>query len=117
MSDTKALKARIDILDVLKKFGAKMRIGAAWDDEVAVFCPFCEDGQSHKPAARANNLKGLYYCYHCGFGGDIISLVQRHLDDQKGESTDLWGSYTSSFEDTLAWLEENFPDEESPWTS
>jgi len=105
MSDVKKLKSRVDIVDLLFKIGGS----GGWaqpnfaDEEVQVFCPFCEDRHSHKPAGRANELKQLYFCFNCGTGGDVIHLARRHLTDTRGEEV--------TFGDTLAWLEETFPED------
>lgn len=86
-------KDSVDILDVLVKAGA--RIGNAnarhgwWDDEVSVFCPFCEDFASRRPAGRANTTKQLYHCWACGFGGDVITIARKYLatpDDLDGKA-------------------------------
>lgn len=77
-------KARVDILEVLVKVGARVhssRKHGWWDDEVAVFCPFCEDASSRKPAGRANTTKQVYHCWACGFGGDAVSIARKYLDD------------------------------------
>jgi hypothetical protein len=120
------LKARIDILEVLEKIGAMSKIPESWDDEVAVWCPFCDDKDSRKPAARANPVKGLYFCYKCSFGGSIIDIAQRHLQDQAQKTptydpdAHIWGSYTdASIGRAVEWLESNWPppkeEEDDPW--
>lgn len=119
MSDLKELKRRIDIVDILKKIGARTRITDDWADEVQVWCPFCDDSVSHKPAASANMMKGLYFCYSCGFGGSIIDIAVRHLQDNASEDT-VFGSYSTGISGAVEWLEENWPapeDEDDSWTS
>ena len=110
-TDTKAMKARIDIVDLLVKIGARVEgTSAFFNEEVSVYCPFCSDGTSRKLAGRANPLKGLYHCWSCGFGGDIFDVVRRYLWEDDG-------SYTP-FEDSVMWLEEAFPAEggdDNPW--
>jgi DNA primase len=99
------LKARTNIVTVLEKLGARTQFSKGWDDEVYVYCPFCEDATSSKPAGRANPLKGLYFCFSCGFGADVIKLVQEHEGMEFGEA--------------IAYLEELFPPggDENPWTT
>ena len=118
MSETlQQMKARIDILEVLEKIGAKTKFQEAWDDEVAVWCPFCDDAGSAKPAARANPLKGLYFCYKCSLGGSIIDIVMAY-QQAEAQSHDVWGAY-SSIETAVAWLQERWPppveEEDDPW--
>ena len=68
-----------DILEVLDFFGAEYAGGDHhwFADEVEVYCPFCEDAHSHRPAGRVNPLKNVYYCFACGAGGGPASLVDR----------------------------------------
>jgi DNA primase len=114
MTDTKALKARVSILDVLLQVGGRIQTKAFnFDDEVPVWCPFCSDHDSRKPAGRANDVKGVYHCFACGFGGDVIDIARRYL----GEDDEAWGAYPASFETAIEWLEKTFPDQDDPWTS
>ncbi len=96
------LKSRIDIIDVLEKLGARFeeRSWAGWDDEFPVYCPFCEDIDSRKPAGRANVLKNLYFCFNCGVGGDIISITQEHIKRAD--------RLPATFNDAVSWLTETF---------
>jgi len=115
MADLRDLKARANILDVLDRIGARTKMPESWDDEVPVWCPFCADAGSNKPAARANPLKGLYFCYACGFGGDVISVVRRYLER---DGYGVWGTY-SAFDVAVKWLEQYYPAEEEaddPWS-
>jgi len=98
------VRARADLLEVLEEMGARWQIGQNWDTETMVFCPFCDDKDSKKPAGRANQLKGLYFCFNCGTGGDVIKLVQIDLE--------------LGFDDALDWLDKKFPKEgerANPW--
>lgn len=122
MSDLRALKERIDITEVLKKIGARIQMADRWDDEVKVWCPFCDDAGSHKPAASANLMEGLYYCYKCGFGGSVIDVAMKHLEQQSQRTVadPLWGNYGFTVSDAVAWLELNWPNpttEDDPWSS
>ncbi len=76
MIDTKKLKQEVDILQVLEYIGARFGGGAVWEDELGVFCPFCEDRDSRRAAGRANIIKQLYHCFNCDVGGDVITLVK-----------------------------------------
>ena len=98
------VKARADILTVLEELGAKVAPEGGWDEEVRVFCPFCVDLNSKKPAGRANSLRGLYFCFACGTGGDVIKLVMI------GKGLD--------FTAALHWLDAKFPGQaEDPWST
>jgi len=94
-------KNSVDILDVLVKIGG--RVGYArghgwWDDEVPVWCPFCEDQSSRKPAGRANTTKQVYHCWACGFGGDVITIAKKHLG--------FAGPGSHAYSAAVKWLEE-----------
>lgn len=101
-----AIRARSDILQILEEAGGRIQMGRSWEDEVQVFCPFCEDAASKKPAGRANTLKGLYFCFSCGFGGDAIKLIR-----------EIRGL---TFVEALEYLDWLFPEEgerDEPWTT
>jgi DNA primase len=101
-------KARVNVVDVLDKLGARWPTDAwgnnAWDDETAFFCPFCEDLTSDKAAGRANELKGLWHCFACGSGGDIFNAVRQ--------------ARGVKFDEALQWVLDQFPEEVTefdPW--
>ena len=103
MTDVKELKARIDITELLLELGARVEFPDSWDDEIRVYCPFCSDRDSNKPAGRASQLKQVYHCFACGIGGDIISLAGQHL----GDGADI------TFKQILEWLDGTFPAEQA----
>jgi hypothetical protein len=118
VSDLSELKARIDIIDVLEAIGAELEMQDAWDDEVLVKCPFCEDKDSHDPAASANSVKGLYFCHQCGFGGTIIDVAMAYIYKDR-PADPVFGKFKATIPEAVAWLEANWPapEEESdgPW--
>lgn len=70
-----------DILKVLDFFGARYSEWGSWisyNDEIEVYCPFCEDKDSRKPAGRVNVLKNVYFCFACGAGGSPRTLLDRY---------------------------------------
>ena len=72
------------ITEVLDLFGARWgsndQFGYSWGDEIEVFCPFCEDRESRKPAGRVNVLKNVYFCFSCGAGGSPRMLLDLYTD-------------------------------------
>lgn len=100
-------KARVNVVDVLEKLGARFSTDEwhrVWDDEATFFCPFCEDLMSGKPAGRANEAKGLWHCFACGSGGDIFNAVKQ--------------ARGVKFDEALQWVLEQFPEEVTevdPW--
>ena len=121
MADLKELKRRIDIVEVLKEIGARVQLDDSWDDEVKVWCPFCADAASTKPAGSANVMKGLYYCYQCAFGGSVIDIALQYAEAQEPVD-DVFGSYSPSIAKAVEWLEERWPapkeeEGDDPWTT
>ena len=105
MTDLGPLKARISVLDVLEKAGAVFTNEGAFNEEVPFFCPFCDDIGSSKPAGNANPMTGLWHCWACNRGGDVITAAIEHLKAEK-------------FSDAVTWLLVEYPDEEvllDPW--
>lgn len=69
----------VDILEVLDFFGVRyVKWGWTYSDEIEVFCPFCEDKDSRRPAGRVNVLKNVYFCFNCGAGGSPRTLVDNY---------------------------------------
>lgn len=105
-TDVRLIKARVNVMDVLEKMGATAAdYYAAVADEVSFYCPFCEDKDSRKPAGRANELSGLWHCFACNAGGDVITAVERGLG--------------LGFNEALQWLIEEYPMKEAdvdPWS-
>jgi transcription elongation factor Elf1 len=118
------LKLRINILDVLEKIGARTILDDRWSDDVKVYCPFCDDATSTKPAARANVMRGWYRCYACGVWGSVIDLALEHLSrpvQLTDEVDPVLGKYTPGLGSAIRWLRENFPatpaeEEDDPWS-
>lgn len=84
-----------------------------WSDEVKVWCPFCSDAASRKPAASANIMKGLYHCYACGFGGSVIDVAMKHLEENVPRDDDIFATNARGIGAAIAWLEERWPDQEA----
>jgi DNA primase len=82
-----AVKAAADILDVV---GARTQLRKQGARYVAR-CPFHEE---KTPSFSVNAADGLYYCFGCGKGGDLISFVR------ETENLDFAGA--------IEWLGERF---------
>ena len=66
-----ALKARIDIAEVLRATGLELRqVGKG----LFARCPFHEDDQASLSVTPA---EGLWNCFGCEAGGDAISFLQK----------------------------------------
>lgn len=64
------LHAELDIADVIGRHVALHRKGAT----LVGLCPFHDD---HRPSLTVNPDKGLYHCFVCKAGGDMITFVQK----------------------------------------
>jgi len=70
--DVGAIKARHDLSSVVARDVRLRRSG----HELVGLCPFHEE---KTPSFRVNDDKGLFHCFGCGAGGDIIDYVRwRH---------------------------------------
>ncbi len=66
-----ALKARLDIVEVIGSYIELKRAGSTYKG----CCPFHEE---RTPSFNVNPQKGFYHCFGCKAGGDVIRFVQEH---------------------------------------
>ncbi len=65
------IKARLDIIDVTRAYLSSLKkVGKNWIS----LCPFHND---HHPSLHVSSDLGIYKCFSCGEGGDLISFVQK----------------------------------------
>lgn len=69
-SAAQAIKARINIVDVVRRYVELRRIGARW----MAPCPF---HQETKPSFSVNEEQGFYYCFGCHASGDLIDFYSK----------------------------------------
>ncbi|NIP39206.1 MAG: DNA primase [Candidatus Dadabacteria bacterium] len=65
------IKDNLSIVDHIQKFISLKNSGR---DYLGV-CPFHDD---HKPSMRVSDDKGLFHCFSCGSGGDIIGFHMKY---------------------------------------
>ena len=66
------IKAANDLVDVAREHGiALRRRGRSYFG----LCPFHPD---HTPSFAVSREAGLFHCFACGVGGDVIRFVERH---------------------------------------
>lgn len=64
------LKSRISILEVCRELGIELKqVGK----QTMAICPFHED---KNPSFSVDSSKGLFHCFGCKKGGDVIKLVE-----------------------------------------
>lgn len=69
--DTDALRAGVDIVDVVGAYVALKRDGSEWKG----CCPFHSE---KTPSFYVSPAKGFVHCFGCGAHHDVIGFVQRH---------------------------------------
>ncbi len=71
--DAKEIKARIDLVEYLTSLGIELKpVGSG--GEYRGVCPLPSHGDA-VPSFQVNRRKGLWHCFGCGAGGDVISFV------------------------------------------
>lgn len=71
--DAREIKKRTDLVEYLSSLGVDLKpIGSG--DEYRGICPFHTE---EEPSFHVNRQKGLWHCFGCGAGGDIISFVMK----------------------------------------
>jgi len=68
--DIRAIKERIDPVAVISRYVSLQKAGASYKGK----CPFHKDDT---PSFVVNREKGLWHCFGCGEGGDIIGFVMK----------------------------------------
>jgi DNA primase len=69
-ADIRAIKERIDPVAVISRYVSLRKAGASYKGK----CPFHKDDT---PSFVVNPEKGLWHCFGCGEGGDIVSFMMK----------------------------------------
>jgi len=69
-SDIRAIKGRIDVVSVISRYVSLKKAGASHKGK----CPFHKDDT---PSFVVSAEKGLWHCFGCGEGGDIIGFLMK----------------------------------------
>jgi len=80
-----AAKEGIDLLSVAQDLTTLRKKGERWRGK----CPICDNGANSDAFSLDDNL-GLWHCFACGSGGDLVRLVE------------LWGPFT--LPEAVAWI-------------
>ena len=80
MLTAEELKSVVEPVKVIGEYVRLRKSGKEWTG----CCPFHED---RTPSFRVNPDSGLWYCHTCGFGGDILTFVE------KAEGLDFRGAF------------------------
>ena len=67
---TRAIKARLNIADVVRRYVNLQRVGGRW----VAPCPF---HQETKPSFSVNEEEGFFYCFGCQASGDVFDFYSR----------------------------------------
>src|SRR6056297_1829884 len=68
-STLEAIKARVDILDLIGRYVELRPVGENW----VAPCPF---HQETKPSFSVSPTRGFYYCFGCQAAGDVIEFYR-----------------------------------------
>src|ERR671912_2851544 len=68
----RAAKAGIDLLSVAQDLTTLRKKGERWRGK----CPICGNG-AHSDAFSLDDTLGLFHCFACVSGGDVVRLVER----------------------------------------
>ena len=69
-SDIEAIKSRVNLVDIAKRYVELRRAGGRW----VAPCPFHNET---KPSFSINEEEGLFYCFGCQASGDLIDFYCR----------------------------------------
>jgi len=69
-ADVRAIKDKVDITSVVSRYVTLKRSGASLKGR----CPFHKDDT---PSMVVNAEKGLWHCFGCGEGGDVIAFLMK----------------------------------------
>ena len=69
-ADVKEIKARLDIISIISRYVTLTKSGAGFKGK----CPFHKDDT---PSMTVSAEKGLWHCFGCGEGGDVIGFVMQ----------------------------------------
>ncbi len=68
--DVRAIKERIDIVSVISRYVSLTKSGSGYKGR----CPFHKDDT---PSFVVSREKGLWHCFGCGEGGDVIAFLMK----------------------------------------
>jgi len=69
-ADVKEIKARLDVFSIISRYVALTKSGSGFKGK----CPFHKDDT---PSMTVSVEKGLWHCFGCGEGGDVIGFVMK----------------------------------------
>ncbi len=108
LTPVEAILSYVNIVDEISEFVKLKKVGSNY----AGLCPFHSE---KTPSFNVNETKGLYYCFGCGKGGNVIGF----LKDIKGESFSevilyLKRKYNIPLEDTKYYKSDKSQTNEEP---
>jgi DNA primase len=85
--DFKALREKLDFTEVLKHYGVELKLKHGGQRHQG-FCPLPgHKGQGRSPSFSCDLKRGIWRCFGCGAGGDIIRFAafMQSLDPDNGQ--------------------------------
>lgn len=80
------VKETAKISDLFESYGSRIRHKGT--SRAMAFCPFCADFTSKTPGCSIDDDAGVFHCFVCGRGGDIITAVREHDDSTFNEAVE-----------------------------
>lgn len=80
------VKETAKISDLFESYGSRIRHKGT--SRAMAFCPFCADFTSRTPGCSIDDDAGVFHCFVCGKGGDIITAVREHDDSTFNEAVE-----------------------------
>ncbi len=84
-----------DASDIVRVIGEHVALKPKGREYVGL-CPFHDD---HKPSMGVVPAKGIFHCFVCGAGGDVISFVQKFHKMEFREAAGVPGGASGDYAD------------------
>lgn len=91
MVDVKTLKARLDLVEVIRQHGVQLKRRGS---NFFALCPFHSE---NTPSFSASPRAQLWHCFGCGAGGDVFTFVQKHDHLTFGQTVKKLSRWTLTF--------------------
>jgi DNA primase len=67
----------IEATDIILVIGSRVKLASSGKERLGK-CPFHKEGQEKHPSFSVNQEKGLYYCFTCKAGGNVIDFLKEY---------------------------------------
>ena len=67
----------IEATDIILVIGSRVKLASSGTERLGK-CPFHKEGQEKHPSFSVNQEKGLYHCFTCKAGGNVIDFLKEY---------------------------------------